>query len=73
MAKRETEYMVLFKPSGDAGYVPVGTSTASNGRTALRRHFNPDDEIAGEAVAVPLSSWKPEPVRREVQTRLRIG
>lgn len=79
----ETQYVVLLSKSGYAEgslWMVIGHSIASGANTAKRRAVtefkkeNPDYDFEDSVcVAVPLSSWHPEPVELEVQTRLKIG
>lgn len=76
-----TEYVVLRRRG--QGYVVVEEAVmASSTKVAIREVASkrPLDEEGEtevlpqhEYVAVPSRSWKPQPVRAEVQTRLKIG
>lgn len=67
------KYVILAKHGEDTGFVVEGSAMASNRETALRQFFVDDNAVDAIAVAVPERNWKPLPIRREVQTRLKIG
>jgi hypothetical protein len=72
----QTKYRVLFLDEG--GWVEVGDvirAASANGaiRAALSGVGDRDVPAGGMFVAVPLRSWKPQPVEIETRQQLKIG
>ena len=73
----KTRYMVLEEfvfPDGVEGWVEYNRSVESTSAAgALRTALNGQGDLGRSYVAVPLRSWKPQPVEVETQHRLKIG
>jgi len=84
MAKQKTKYVVLRAQSAYTWAV-VGETEASSAKSAIRQIVSgmlteaAENEVPNETldrtefVAVPVSSWQPQPVNVYMQQRLAIG
>lgn len=72
-----TKYVVLEETTDEDGVegwniYDVGVE-ASSADGALRKALNGKGNLGSQYVAVPMRSWRPQPVEVETQQKIKIG